>query len=228
MFVRFLIAVGITIASSNPVTAAEPVRIVTLGDSITHGVRPGVKADESFSAILEQNLKQKGVAAQVINLGIGGERTDQALKRLAADVIAKQPVLVTIMYGTNDSYVDSGNSMSRITADAYRKNLAEIVRRLRAAKIVPVLMTEPRWGDAGKPNGVGEHNNVRLAIYMTACREVARSQKVPLVDNFQIWNKANEDGTDVGDWTTDQCHPNPTGHRKIAAAMLPVVEKALK
>src|SRR6185437_765682 len=81
-------------------------RIVTLGDSITKGVRGGVKADETFSARLQAMLREKGVAVEVINAGIGGERTDQALRRLEKDVIARKPNLVTIMYGTNDSYVD--------------------------------------------------------------------------------------------------------------------------
>ncbi len=34
-------------------------------------------------------------------------------------------------------------------------------------------------------------------------------------------------GKDVGEWTTDQCHPNPAGHREIAGLMLPVIEKLL-
>ena len=37
-----------------PVFAAEPVTIVTLGDSITKGVRAGVKADETFSSQLKE------------------------------------------------------------------------------------------------------------------------------------------------------------------------------
>ena len=56
-----------------------PVTIVTLGDSITRGVRPGVDADETFAAVLEKKLIDRGIEATVINVGVGGERTDQAL-----------------------------------------------------------------------------------------------------------------------------------------------------
>src|SRR5690606_29262444 len=78
--------------------------IVTLGDSITKGVRPGVAAEQTFSSLLEQELQQSQPDLRVINVGIGGERTDQALGRLD-QIIALSPRMVTIMYGANDSYI---------------------------------------------------------------------------------------------------------------------------
>jgi hypothetical protein len=58
-------------------------------------------------------------------------------------------------------------------------------------------------------------------------REVARETKPPLVDHFAHWTKANTAGTDVGSWTTDQCHPNPKGHDEMARLILSVVRKLL-
>ena len=106
-------------------------KIVTLGDSITKGVRSGVKPEETFAARLEAELKAEGIATEVVNVGIGGERTDQALKRLD-DVISRRPRVVTVMYGTNDSYVDKGAAQSRLALDVYRANLKRIVDSLRA------------------------------------------------------------------------------------------------
>jgi lysophospholipase L1-like esterase len=210
------------------VLAAEPQRIVTLGDSITKGVRPGVKAEETFAARLEAGLRAGGADVSVVNVGIGGERTDMALKRLAKDVLAQKPGVVTIMYGTNDSYVDQGKSASRITVEEYRANLGKLVDELRAVGIAPVLMTEPRWGKTARLNGAGEHPNARLEKYVEACRAVAAEKRTPLVDHFQHWTAAEAKGTDIGGWTTDQCHPNPEGHRVLVELMLPVVRAALK
>ncbi|TWU14476.1 Arylesterase precursor [Symmachiella macrocystis] len=205
------------------VIAAEPTaRIVTLGDSITKGVRTGVKQQETFAALLQAVLQEQGRDVEVTNVGIGGERTDQALKRLDK-IIALKPGIVTVMYGTNDSYVDKGKTQSRITVDEYRENLMQIVKRLRKAGIQPVLMTEPRWGKTAGPNGVGEHPNLRLEKYVAACRKVAKKMEVPLVDHFQIWTDAETAGTTIGDWTTDQCHPNPEGHRHLNQAIVPVI-----
>jgi lysophospholipase L1-like esterase len=203
--------------------ASARARVVVLGDSITKGVRSGVTAEETFASLLQSALRDTGHDVDVINHGIGGERTDQALARLSRDIQVLEPTLVTVMYGTNDSYVDKGQKESRLTKEVYVSNLQKIVGELRRTGIEVVLMTEPRWGDKAAPNGVGENPNLRLEPFLEGCRQVAREQKVPLVDHFQIWSKANAEGTDIGQWTTDQCHPNPAGHRVLAEAMLPVL-----
>jgi len=234
----------------------RPVTIVTLGDSITKGVRTGVTAEETFAALVEKGLLQNGVAARVVNVGIGGERTDQALKRLdqiinllteinppaanpnspttestigaesgiAADM---QPDIVTVMYGTNDSYVDKGHTTTRITVDEYRDNLQTIVVELLRRGILPVLMTEPRWSQDAAVNGVGENPNVRLEPFVVACRETAAKWRVPLIDHFAAWSDAGNAGTNLHEWTTDGCHPNPIGHQKLAELMLPVLQQAV-
>lgn len=207
-------------------TDSAGVRIVTLGDSITKGVRTGVTAEETFASRTQRQLQESGVACDVVNVGIGGERTDQALQRLD-QIIEQQPRLVTVMYGTNDSYVDPGKADSRISVDAYRTNLQEIVRRLLVAGIEPVLMTEPRWAADVSDNGVGEHPNLRLEDYVNACRAVARELEVPLVDHFAHWTSAEADGQVLQEWTTDGCHPNPAGHRQLADVMRPVLTSVL-
>jgi lysophospholipase L1-like esterase len=197
-----------------------PVTIVTLGDSITRGVRAGVKPDETFASLIEADLKAKGIAGRVVNRGIGGERTDQAIARLAKDVVALRPRLVSVMYGTNDSYVDAGKSSSRLTLDEYRANLRAIVAALRLEGIEPVLMTEPRWA-ADARNGLGENPNLRLEPYVGVCRQVAAEWELPLVDHFAHWTQAERAGQAIREWTTDGCHPNPRGHRELADLMVP-------
>lgn len=209
---------------SEPNRLARPVKIVCLGDSITKGARPGVPPGQTFAARLEQALAAEGWPVEVVNVGIGGERTDQALARLAGAVIALQPALVTIMYGTNDSYVDVGKTASRLTVEAYVTNLRRLVQELRAAGAETVLMTAPRWGDQAH-NGLGENPNVRLEAYLAAERQAAAELAVPLIDHYAAWTAARDQGTDLGDWTTDQCHPNPTGHQVLAETMLPVLRR---
>src|SRR5262249_7754229 len=197
------------------------------GDSITNGVRPGVKADETFSALLQDGLRKRKVEADVTNVGTGGERTDQALQRLDRAVLARKPHVVVVMYGTNDSYVDRGQKDSRLTAEQYGANLRKLIAEVRKAGARPVLMTPPCWGKKADPNGAREHPNVRLEKYVRVCREVARETKTPLVDHYEHWSRRLAEGADPGDWTTDQCHPNPRGHRAIAGALLPAVLEVL-
>jgi acyl-CoA thioesterase-1 len=221
---------GREVARLKPYGAPEdgPIKIVALGDSITRGVRPGVKAEETFAALLQAELRKQKLEAEVVNAGVGGERTDQALKRLAGAVLAAKPKAVLLMYGTNDSYVDRGQKDSRLTAEQYRAYLKELVTRLRNGGSEPILMTPPRWGERAAKNGAGEHPNVRLEQYVKVCREVAGEMKVALVDHFAHWSRAASAGTDLGTWTTDQCHPNPRGHRELAEQTLPVLVELLR
>lgn len=212
-----------------PIGKAEgpKVKVVTLGDSITRGARPGVKADETFAAGLQVALRKNAIDAEVVNVGIGGERTDQALKRLKAAVIEQKPAVVTIMYGTNDSYVDRGKKEPRLSAEQYGTNLRQLVKELRQAGIMPILMTPPRWGDAAR-NGKGENPNGLLETYVKVCREIAAETKTPFVDHFAHWTKQAKAGKDIEKWTTDGCHPNPEGHRILVETMLPIVLESLK
>jgi acyl-CoA thioesterase-1 len=204
------------------------VRVVALGDSITRGVRAGVTAEETFAALLQTDLRKQKIEVEVVNVGIGGERTDQALKRLDQAVLSLKPRAVLVMYGTNDCYVDRGQQEPRLSVEQYRANLKALVEALRKGGAEVVLMTPPRWGDKAPKNGAGEHPNVRLDQYAEGCRAVARETKTPLVDHFAHWTKAGAVGTDLGDWTTDQCHPNPRGHREIAELIRPAVLELLR
>ncbi len=220
------LAINAGVAEENLSPEKSEFTIVTLGDSITKGVRSGVTSEQTFASLIESRLRESDISVRVINVGIGGERTDQAFMRLDK-IVALKPDIVTVMYGTNDSYVDKGKTASRITLDAYRSNLTKIVRDLLRRGIQPVLMTEPRWADDARPNGLGENPNVRLEPYVVACRETAREWRTPIVDHFTAWSESGKQGTNLREWTTDGCHPNPAGHREIAAAMLPVIQQAI-
>ena len=200
------------------------VRIVALGDSITRGARPRVTPQQTFPALTQAALRGAGVRAQVHNVGIGGERTDLALERLERDVISQRPDIVTVMYGTNDSWVDKGKMESRLPEQQFEENLRLIVSRLRVAKTRVVLMTEPRFGEENQRNGLGEDPNVRLARYMERVRVVAYELTVPLVDHFGQWTELQQRGQKLQSWTTDGCHPNIEGHADLAHRIVAVVE----
>ena len=205
--------------------AADPKRIITLGDSITKGVRPGVTREQTFTYLLEAKLHEAGLECMFTNQGIGGERTDQALVRLDRDILSLKPQWVLIMYGTNDSYVDIGKTEPRITQIQYRENLKELTRRIRGAVANVVLMTPPRWSDEAMKNGVGENPNLRLEPYVEACREAARELELPLVDHYRFWTEQRMKGVRLHDWTTDGCHPNPAGHVQLTEQIYNVVRR---
>ena len=101
-------------------TTQKRIRIVALGDSITKGARPAigkapaVSVEETFVARVQAALSKDGIDAEVVNAGVSGNRTDQALSRLQKDVLALSPTYVTIMFGTNDSCYDEGKTSPRL------------------------------------------------------------------------------------------------------------------
>jgi len=224
---RFCILIPLLWAA--PLQAGAPLRIITVGDSITRGA--GVKSGENFAAVLEKRLVEKGYSCELTNAGIGGDTAD-ALKRLQGGVIAKKPDLVTVMYGTNDSYVPKGATQSRNSLVEYEAGLRKMVAALKEAGIQPVLMTSPPWAEGAPLDGAGQNPNVSLTGYIEVCRKVAKDMHVPLVDHFAHWIAAAKQGVKLKSWTSDFCHPNPVGHQQMADEILkvvfPLVEKLSK
>ena len=106
--------------------AASGVNIVCLGDSLTQGV--GASRGHDYPSLLSQTM---GTA--VINAGVDGDETGDALKRLESDVLAKNPRLVIVELGAND-FLD-GQPLAQTF-----ENLEEIVRRIEARGALVVLV----------------------------------------------------------------------------------------
>ena len=65
--------------------------------------------------------------------------------------------------------------------------------------------------------------------FLREARVCARWPTAPgWVVRAQVKRAAADDGQDLGAWTTDQCHPNPAGHRQLADQLTPVIQKLLQ
>jgi len=81
-----------------PAFAGRPaigvLRIALFGDSFTHG--DDVPYEHSFGAVLEKELNQAGIRAEVLNFGVGGYGIDQAMLRFKREGVAFAPHLVVL------------------------------------------------------------------------------------------------------------------------------------
>jgi acyl-CoA thioesterase-1 len=203
--------------------AEPPIRIVCLGDSVTKAVRPGVTADETFCAVLERQLRASGHDIAVINSGIGGNTTADGLARFESEVLAHEPTFVVIMFGLNDSWIDDGQTRSRLTVDQYRNNLAHMVRRLRDRGVHPILMTP---NPAIAPTYPATRN-VTLKAYVDAVRELAQRETLPLVDVYRCFAEMAIEGVELNNLFTDAMHPNPAGQKLIAELLAAQLDELL-
>ncbi|MBI3922187.1 MAG: exo-alpha-sialidase, partial [Armatimonadetes bacterium] len=213
----------------------KPGTIVAFGDSVTLGARPGVTEYQTFRHLLEGRLKEKGVNARVVNAGVGGSNTRDALARMERDVLAEDPQLVIVTFGVNDAAMIDGGPVARteprVLLDEYRANLNEILLRCRQAKAKVLLCTPTPMTRAYPYSNMGEYSqakhediNYMLRRYAEAARQVARQQKIPLVDLFDLFTTRPEGLSLIPDGN----HPWPEGHALIAEALFEVVRKALQ
>jgi lysophospholipase L1-like esterase len=218
---------------------AQPIRIVALGDSTTEAGWEG-NAKIVYPERLDAALKLHGVEAEVINAGISDTTSLQAVERLDTDVRRHAPDYVIVQFGINDSWIDAskGRTAPRLTLDRYGDCLRTIIETLRSDGAEVILMTPNpmRWSamygdelrdpalgfDFDDPRGI----NRLLDVYAERTREVAREQKVPLVDVLERFEAHGRvPGQDVRDLLipNDDIHPNDAGHALIAQWLLEVI-----
>src|SRR5262249_4665239 len=95
--------------------------ILAIGDSMTAGY--GVAADSSYPAQLERELKNRAYDYRVVNQGVTGSTTTQALSRLTR-ALAIQPDIVIIQLGGNDA-------AQGIPREVSRENVRTIIQRFK-------------------------------------------------------------------------------------------------
>ncbi len=214
-------------------TVPAPVKIVAFGDSTT-AFRGSIK--KVFSQRLAEALSDHGVAAQVVNSGVGSSTTRHARSRFDRDVLAHHPKVVIIMLGANDSAIDVWKdppaTQSRVSREEYAENLSYFCKTLKTQGTKVVLMTPTpfRWTPKLKelygrpPYDVNDLNgfSAPLAEYCEIVRKIAREEEVTLIDLFRAFQDYDRvDGQSVDDLLLDGMHPNDEGHRLITDLLVP-------
>ena len=114
----------LAVAASWP-AAAEPIRIVALGDSLTAGW--GLSADTAFPARLQHALAARGIAVEIANAGVNGDTATGGLARMDwAIPVGTEAVILEL--GGNDGLLAADPSSVKATLD-------QIIRRLKARNI---------------------------------------------------------------------------------------------
>ncbi|MFM9859531.1 arylesterase [Pseudoxanthobacter sp. M-2] len=200
-----LFAVLFALAAAPVVTpaAAEPIRLVVLGDSLTAGY--GLPPGAGFPARLEAALKKRGRDVTVIDAGVSGDTTAGGLSRLDWSVgTDAQAVIVEL----------GGNDMLRGTDPARTaENLNQIVARL-TDRGLPVLVAGMR-----APRNLGEaYGEAFDAVFATVAERHGA-----LFYPFFLDGVAADPALNL----PDGIHPNEAGVAIIVERILPAVEQLL-
>lgn len=183
--------------------AADPPRLMILGDSLTAGY--GLPQDQAFPVRLEAALRAKGRTVAVINAGVSGDTTAGGLARLDW-ALAANPTHVLVELGANDM-------LRAVDPGVTRKNLDAIVTKLKARGINVMLA-----GMYASPNLGKTYTEAFKGLYT----DLAAKHGVRLYPFF-LDGVAAERGLNQD----DGIHPNEKGVAVIVKRILPSIEKFL-
>ena len=162
--------------------------VLALGDSLTAGA--GVTPEQAWPALLAQRT-----GWQVINGGVNGNTSGDALKRLPVLLDEHRPALVLVTLGGNDM-------LRRLPVQVLEENLARLVVKSKAEGAQVVMVATPQPSLAGAV--------LRNLSAPEFYGRVAGAQQVPLIEDAIA--EVLSDPLLKG----DQIHPNAEGHARLA------------
>lgn len=179
---------------------AAPLKVVALGDSLTHGY--GLPPEASFPAQLGAWLAAHGAAdVDVVNAGVSGDTTAGGLARLGWSLADGADALIVVL-GGNDLLRGIDPAASRASLDAI---LAQAT-----ARGLPVLLSGMR--------APGNYGPDYKAAFDAMYPELAAKHGA-LFDPFFLAG-VHDDRTL---WQADGLHPNAAGVAVIVARIGPLV-----
>jgi beta-glucosidase len=191
------------------VREASP-RVVFIGDSITQGW--------AEAGLLEWTTRFQPLNA--VNLGIGGDQTQQILWRLASGVLDQaNPELVVLMIGVNNLWEDVFKvGVARVAQGIHRVS-TDICERCPAAKLL-LLAILPTQENADHPlrSIVREVNAASRALH-------SDNERVTFVDFETLF--LEPDDTILASVMPDYCHLSEEGYFRLAQALEPLVLEIL-
>lgn len=171
--------------------------VLALGDSLTAG--HGVAPEQAWPALLAARTGWK-----IVNGGISGDKSGDALARLPPLLDEHAPKLVLVTLGGNDM-------LRKRPEEETRANLARILELARGRDAQPVLLATPRPSVAG-------------ALFQSLSppafyAEIAEERKVPLIGD------AVSEVLSDPDLKLDPLHPNAEGHAALAGKAFDALRK---
>lgn len=147
---------------------------------------------------------------EVYNLGVGGNNSEELLKRFSNENAARDPNTIMIAIGINDSQYINSKDNPYVSLQKFEQNLLELIEQAKKftkeiifvgltkideTRLMPVPWDETRYFD--------EEN---AALYNAKIKEICGNNKLLFIE---MLDSLNDDDLEEG------LHPNSKGHEKM-------------
>lgn len=193
--------------------AAQPPKVVLVGDSIRLGYAPLVAKKLDGKAVVVSPKPNGGDSANV-------------LKQLGEWVVREKPDVVHINCGLHDLKLGKKTGKHQVEPDEYRRNLQQIVERLRRETTATIVFANTTPIDDqrhARRKADFDRTEADVARYNAAAQEVMQADGVPVHDLHAVVERAGGATVQRADGT----HYTPAGYDLLAEAVADSVSRAL-
>ncbi len=153
------------------------------------------------------------IGTEVINAGVGGDTTNNAIARFENDVLEKDPDVALICFGMNDQAQSTAKGAPNVSLETYIENMTSIITALQKNG-TDVILIAPHDAYAGegyyKPGEYGlDYAFGNMKDFCDAVRALAIRYNCGLVDIY-----AETQSVDMSKFLNagDGIHQSPEGH----------------
>jgi acyl-CoA thioesterase-1 len=199
-FLKILILVA---ALWLPNSAYAAKHILVFGDSLSAGY--GIAVEQSWPALLEQELKHSRVKFQLTNASISGETTVGGLQRIANLLVLYQPNIIIVELGANDGL--RGSSTADIESNL--NGIIELAEHLKIKILLVGMKLPPNYGEP------------YVTQFQRIYPRIAEKHAIPLLP-FLL------EGVNADQFQPDNLHPSAAAQAQIMRNVLQVLRPLLR
>lgn len=199
--------------------------ILLFGDSITRGAfdtKCGGWADR-LKAFANKKTVENGFkpVINVMNLGIGGQTTDDLLRRFLQEAKERQipgETFIAFAFGTNDA-AKMATGTYGVAKEKFESNIRQALNEARTLSDNVLFLTNPPVVESitKNPSVVGKTRvNADIESYNESIRRLCKEKSADCADIYRVF-EAQGDYAHL--FVGDGIHPNSQGHELIFGAV---------
>jgi|SRR3989344_1772791 len=182
--------------------------ICIFGDSIVWGAWDPIGG--GWVSRLRSYIENKELDIETYNLGVSGDNINNLLQRFEVEAKAREPKLIIISIGTNDSQYLNKKGNYQVSPKDFETNLKKLINLSKKFTNNIILLTPSNVDETKtKPipwNKQKYYDNENLKLFRDIIKQFCEKSNISVIDMLDLLNN-NE--------FYDGLHPNSKGHQKI-------------